>query len=858
MIQSSSGQPEVRLRQEPVAPVAGMEYRRLRLEATTDFKKWSPAGDWPLDADPAFRLSVPNNGTFQFFRIQAEIDDTGIDPGGAAVFGYDRIFREELLRAGFLTPAEFAARLPAVGNYLSGLSFDPRAAKFWDLFNANPALVSAALPATSPDRRSFDFRMNPTELGLFLTNGFVVSERLGSTSFADVFYRIYNDDLPVFVSADAALHAWHFSYQRLLEEAEETQMAIGLRSILNGMVAQLKLTTQTAAVRSGPLQESLKDADYFLAVARSLLSGGPAATVLGGDAAVAETLAAVAQLKFVDDPPGFPMFGTRRTVDFSQFKIRGHYERSVELGQYFQAFMWTARTDLRGFQKDAREQSLRELGTAVVLAQLLQSSGQAAAWHQLDDLIRLFVGPPDAMTFVQMQPLLAAAGIASLEAIASSAPLIKLQRDIILGNLGEQLYQGDVYYSPFGPEQLQLPRSFAFTGQRFVADGWTLAQVVFDRIVWNEEIPGYTVFKKVLRRYPSALDVAYGTLGNRPSGWEIARRMQDIAARGNLRDGLPYAHNLTALAATFDRMELAAWTNNIYARWLSALRALSDPTTDARFPEAMRTRAWAMRTLNTQLASYTELKHDTVLYAKQPYTASFLCEYPAGFVEPVPEFWRRLKEMASSTADGLGRLPVSGSALINGQTQFGTSQFLVDLGVRHAARIAFCRNFAQQMATLERLAAKELQQQPYSQPEIDFIRGLMNRRDVPYTGPTYDGWYPGLFYRDYSQMTGNSYVNGSAKSDPLVTDIHTAPPDGVDAKGGVLHEATGNVDLLLISVDNGPDRMVYAGPVLSHYEFILPGPNLTRLADSEWQQRLSTPQIKPARPEWTRGYLVPK
>jgi hypothetical protein len=59
--------------------------------------------------------------------------------------------------------------------------------------------------------------------------------------------------------------------------------------------------------------------------------------------------------------------------------------------------------------------------------------------------------------------------------------------------------------------------------------------------------------------------------------------------------------------------------------------------------------------------------------------------------------------------------------------------------------------------------------------------------------------------------------------------------------------------LLLLAVDNGPDRMVYAGPVLSHYEFLLPGPTLTRLTDSQWQF-----YPRPPRPPWTQCYLVPR
>src|SRR6185369_5059567 len=266
-----------------------------------------------------------------------------------------------------------------------------------------------------------------------------------------------------------------------------------------------------------------------------------------------------------------------------------------------------------------------------------------------------------------------------------------------------------------------------FTGQRFVPDAWALAQVTFDRIKWNQEIPGFTWFGKVIRRYPSALDVAYSVLGNRQIGWEIGQRMLDTASRNNLRDGLPYAHNLTAVAATIDRLSPAAWEDSIYARWLAALRTLSAPTTDAHFPQAMRTRAWAMRTLNTQLASYTELN---------------TCEYPAGFVEPVPEFWRAMKELAEAAAAGLAKLPASGIiSVVPAPDPFNPfpQPISVDLAQRQVARVAFCRNFAQQMATLEILAAKELQQQPFTDAETGFIRGLMNRRDVPYYGATYDG-----------------------------------------------------------------------------------------------------------------------
>jgi hypothetical protein len=58
----------------------------------------------------------------------------------------------------------------------------------------------------------------------------------------------------------------------------------------------------------------------------------------------------------------------------------------------------------------------------------------------------------------------------------------------------------------------------------------------------------------------------------------------------------------------------------------------------------------------------------------------------------------------------------------------------------------------------------------------------------------------------------------------------------------------------MIAVDNGKDKMVYAGPVLSHYEFEMPG--VSRLSDSEWLNDLKIAKVPP-RPDWTNSYIVP-
>ena len=70
----------------------------------------------------------------------------------------------------------------------------------------------------------------------------------------------------------------------------------------------------------------------------------------------------------------------------------------------------------------------------------------------------------------------------------------------------------------------------------------------------------------------------------------------------------------------------------------------------------MQTQAWTRKDLHTALGSWTELKHDTILYAKQ-----VMAEMggggdekpPHSYVEPNPEAYARLLALATMTRDGL-------------------------------------------------------------------------------------------------------------------------------------------------------------------------------------------------------------
>src|ERR1035437_5730438 len=182
------------------------------------------------------------------------------------------------------------------------------------------------------------------------------------------FYKVFTADLPVFFSCDAALHAWHRSYGAMLEELEETYLAPTLQSVLIGMGGQVStLSSQAAgtAVANGVL-----DADYFLAVARSLITGTNNYGLLGQNAQILATLTAITNLQ---PATTITLFGTNRLVDCSQFTVRGHSATSQRLQRYFRAMMWCGLIDFR-FTGSTNDNSIRELSGAVAMHLLMKNS----------------------------------------------------------------------------------------------------------------------------------------------------------------------------------------------------------------------------------------------------------------------------------------------------------------------------------------------------------------------------------------------------------------------------------------------------------------------------------------------------
>jgi hypothetical protein len=825
-----------------VPPVVGAE-AEYRVLVSSDLTRWTPTGEIVKVSDSSnIQFPLDALADHNFFRLERTVSLSASADDGAEMTGFNPVYKSIFDALGEITIDQFSALYPAPANYLEQITFDPTTAEFWNDWNTDPVVYNATKPPEAEPRHT-DFRLNESELATFKKLGFVVSERLSTASFGEMLYRIYTDDLPVFLSADAMLQAWHRSYVSMLQELEETYFYNEWITVLEKMSESIPAVWDQQSNTS--LREPILDADYFLTVALSLAKGTNVPSRLSQDGRVADTLAEINSQAIVE----FPLFGTCRRLDFSQFQVRGHYTESFQLSRYFQMVMWLGRIDFRITPAKAdpfcnANDHTRELASSALLHFLLQQSGSFNSWSQMNAAIEAFVGKCDSMNFDQLGALLQSAPIATPADLVNPSSFSRLNELLLAGNFGVQEIMSDTYAAPRG----KLPRTFSVFGQRFVPDSWALGKVVWDNFLSPDG------GKRFL---PISLDVAFGALANNATVPELIAHMQNSTGH-SLRDGFEYQRNLAAVRETIDSQPPEFWNQNIYSHWLGTLRALSEPTTAATFPEPFRTRAWSMKNLNTQLASWTHLRHDTVLYAKQSYSGFFLCSYPKAYVEPVPKFWNTLKNMANSSADLISSLqlaPRSGG-YVRQRDQYGHATWTVrfDSQQNQSNQVAFLRRFAARAAMLEDISVRQLAHQPLTPEQVESLQDIVEiQKD--YFGKRFTGWYPNLFYKNCfftdSRATYDfHYSHGCDRADQLITDVHTAPSP---APGYVLHQAVGYVNFLLIAVDCGDESpVVYGGPVLSHYE--LPTSTLKRYTDDEWKGMLqSTPQTPPS---WTSDYLI--
>jgi hypothetical protein len=650
------------------------------------------------------------------------------------------------------------------------LGYDPKTALNLDLIQASPLALTGS------------------ELDKLGTQGFAITTRMQFPTMAYGLKTIYANDLPVYISIDPILEAVHAAYDAILKDTESFVLIPDLTELLEGARTRNASHTQDPQVK--------QDLDLYFSVALSLLGGKAVAPLAGADAALLQTF--VQKAAAASGIEKVSLFGVPRNIDFSQFTPRGHYADDPNLTHYFQAMMWLGRTDFRLIetQEDgSRVFHRRQLNAMLALRDAVQDV--TPQFERIDSVISAFVGEHDYMRLQEIAGLLQDLG-ASSAADVSALSDQTIAQTILDKGYGAQRIMSQVIFKDPSTAAVTLPldRSFAFLGQRYVVDSHVFSDVTYDRVLPRN---GYEA-----RYLPDPLDAAYAALGNSAA---LPLLKADLDSHG-------HAPQLERVRTLIDEYEPAFWQENLYNLWLSSLRALSPSDQSEDLPSVARTERWSRRLLNTQLASWAQLRHDTILYAKQSYTSGNSCEFPDAYVDPYPEAFARLALFAQK-----GKSLVSLLSGVQRQSDMFVQPFVARLS-------SYFDELESVSKILREMAEQELMGVPFNAAQMAFVNDAVKSQVFGCGGPaTYTGWYSRLMYtKDDGEM------------DPTIADVHTDPGGTRPAK--VLHVATGLPRLMVLTVNSCNGPRAYAGLAFAYHELVTDG--LKRLNDMEWASQATT------------------
>jgi hypothetical protein len=703
-------------------------------------------------------------------------------------------------------------------EYLSNISFDITTAKYFR--EAKEAL-----------------NLNSQEVSLLHKNGFIVTDRLAWEHFLDAYAWIYAKDLPVLITTDSILNSVAQSYDRLLEDIESCFLIPKLTRLLN--LTLQKLDQEQAANTIKKLDPLYRDVDTYLLVAISLLNGeapdSPAAKSLYS---LAENSNSIQKINLFDNP---------RRIDFTLFKPRGHYGM-FDLQRYFRAMCWLGQIDFRLVEFDSLTNQpiphQNEMAAATLLLRAIDSSGGTKEWEDINQLLENLVGVSDNINILDLEHLLKKLQLADpVQVLATDGNQILnyfLKNASSMRRINGHILERDS--NNFAPESISPPITFALLGRRFSLDSYVLGELIYDRMIKNGQ--------PIERAMPSTLDVMY-TLGNNQA---LSHLTSEIKKYG-------YKQHLALMRVQVDCLPVNFWKSSIYNQWLGMIRQLNKPTDGKEYPQSLRTEAWADKVLHTQLASWTQLRHNNILYVEEPFTnIKCICDYPKGYVEPYPEFYSALENYARAAYDILSMVTIDRGtesqnkslAQLKLATESGkwidVTKFMDDSKAKTKSRmLTYLKHVMAVANQLRTLAEKEITFQSFTSEEEKFFKSVVVRHLNDKHGcgqPKYvlDGWYVKMFYH----WDGDSAV---------VADVHTnLNQEGSLAPACVLHAATGRVVPLCLAAETDDSATMYVGPSFSYYDVLEMGYPPVRLTDQEWRARLKV--AKPQHPDWTSSFLV--
>ena len=629
---------------------------------------------------------------------------------------------------------------------------------------------------------------------LLAQNGFVVEAPNSEAAYLE-FYQIYEsyryEDQPLFATTDAVFHVYHLLFDKILRDLETTTFIPTLEELTSSMLEASQ--SQYEQLTGTPLEEPARRNLAFFTVAGQLLELQDESPASVSDLVEAELALINAHDTATESPIWFreDLPADKRLIeDYSQYVPRGHYTRSDAMKRYFKTMMWYGRLTFR--LRDPFE-TQRALLITHALASSTTASGESAstAWANVFDPVGFLVGKADDPGFYEYQAISDNVFGESPDLTAFADP--GMLEDFMIQARSLPAPQVNSMWVWIWEDVDEATQGFRFMGQRFTLDAYLFGELMW-RNVGTQDNP---------RGLPKGLDILSAM------GSDEAYTLLDEMGETSYKN---YSEQMEKVRNEVAALGLDSWTQNLYWSWLYAFQPVIE-VKDASYPDFMQSEAWTHKDLQTALGSWTELKHDTILYAKQVMAemgGGGPDETIRGYVEPNPMAFARLYALAKMTHDGLdarGILDVNSAGnLLN----------LMDL-------LEFLTNCAVKELNGETLSDEDYWRLQFFGGELEML--TIAAADAPDEG-------------------GRTILQDQRSA--LIADVATG-------FGAALEEAVGNPTRIYVVLPDEPWR-VAVGAVYTYYEFNVSADQ--RMTNEQWYEQLDSGNAPP-QPSWSSSFIAP-
>lgn len=584
-------------------------------------------------------------------------------------------------------------------------------------------------------------------------------------------FHVYDNNhyeyIPNFITTDLYLQVMHKHFSSLLQKVEEDQFIPLMRMLLSNLQHQAAEFEQRATGEK--LQNAARWSTAYLVIAHSLVSGKIQKP--GNETAKQEIQKVLSATGVGSD------FLKSDLLQYSQFKPRGNYTKSAELENYFRCVKWLNTAPII-IEDDER------LLSAILIASFIKKSPEnLTLFQRFNEAIKFIVGDEDNLSISALVNLLSEEDASNPANLNNTTKLAGLREKLAMLNVDKIKPKGA---DPETDKKL-AQQSILFTAGRYTFDAEILSRLI-------------NVLRPDPKRpFPKGLDV-FASFGNTNAKNILLNEYSEQKKWPAFPDSLNLIQ--TQFAKYND------WNKNIYTKTFEAIVNLDKEET--ALPLFMKTAAWGKKNLSTSLAAWTELKHDMLLYAEQPWAAQ------AGegggpppplhisYVEPAVSFWEKSLELLDFQEKRLTELK-----LLTDDTKEITKE------LKEIANLLLV------------VSKKELAHEKITPEEFNTLSYLGGQIEY-------------LTFKIFD----SDHLPAKERLVAVVADVYHFNND-------YLEEAVGMVDDIYVVAEINGKPYLTKGAVFSYYEFI----NSSPLTDEEWISRLSSGQI-PERPLWMKEIIV--